>query len=29
MKFVFSQQGQADVIKEGFLPLPAKWPRAG
>ena len=24
IRFVFSRQGQADVIKEGFLPVPAK-----
>ena len=24
IRYVFSRQGQADVIKEGFLPVPAK-----
>jgi phosphate transport system substrate-binding protein len=24
IRFVFSRQGQTDVIKEGFLPVPAK-----
>ena len=24
IRYVFSRQGQSDVIKEGFLPVPAK-----